>query len=58
MAEWEPERDRAFKRSAAEASEECWHEARRLLRSSTNNAVADVTNSSAPIIGDIGTKLW
>jgi DNA primase len=33
MAEGEPERDRAFRRFAAEGSEESWHEARRLLRS-------------------------
>ncbi len=34
MAEGEPERDRALRRFAAEGSEEAWHEARRLLRSS------------------------
>ncbi len=33
MAEGEPERERAFRRFAAEGSEESWHEARRLLRS-------------------------
>lgn len=33
MAEGEPERDRAFRRFAAEGSEESWQEARRLLRS-------------------------
>jgi DNA primase len=33
MAEWEPERDRAFRRFAAEGSEESWREARRMLRS-------------------------
>jgi hypothetical protein len=34
MAEGEPERDRAIRRFAAEGSEEAWHEAQRLLRSS------------------------
>jgi DNA primase len=34
MAEWEPERARAFQRLGSEASEESWQEARRLLRSS------------------------
>ena len=34
MAEGEPERDRAIRRFAAEGSEESWHEAQRLLRSS------------------------
>ncbi len=33
MAEWEPERDRALRRFAAEGSEESWREARRFLRS-------------------------
>ncbi|HEV7959417.1 MAG TPA: DNA primase [Rhizomicrobium sp.] len=34
MAEWEPERERALRRFAAEGSEEAWHEARRLIRPS------------------------
>lgn len=34
MAEWEPQRERALKRFAAEASEESWHEARRFFRPS------------------------
>jgi DNA primase len=34
MAEWEPERARAFQRLGSEASEESWQAARRLLRSS------------------------
>jgi DNA primase len=34
MAEWEPERERALRRFAAEGSEESWHEARRLIRPS------------------------
>ena len=34
MAEWEPERERALRRFAAEGSEESWHEARRLMRPS------------------------
>jgi DNA primase len=33
MAEWEPERDRAFRRFVAEGSEESLREAHRLLRS-------------------------
>jgi DNA primase len=33
MAEWEPERERALRRFAAEGSEESWREARRFLRS-------------------------
>jgi DNA primase len=33
MAEWEPERERALRRFAAEGSEESWHEASRFLRS-------------------------
>jgi DNA primase len=33
MAEWEPERARAFERVGQEASEESWQEARRFLRS-------------------------
>jgi DNA primase len=33
MAEWEPERARAFERLGQEASEESWQEARRFLRS-------------------------
>ncbi len=33
MAEWEPERARAFERLGHEASEESWQDARRLLRS-------------------------
>jgi DNA primase len=32
MAEWEPERARAFERLGSEASEESWQEARRFLR--------------------------
>ena len=34
MAEWEPERARAFERLGHEASEESWQEAKRFLRSS------------------------
>jgi len=34
MAEWEPERERALRRFAAEGSEESWAEASRFLRSS------------------------
>jgi DNA primase len=33
LAEWEPERDRAIQRFAAEKSEESWHEAQKFLRS-------------------------
>ena len=32
MAEWEPERARAFERLGSEASEEAWREAKRFLR--------------------------
>jgi hypothetical protein len=34
LAEWEPERDRALRRFAAEGSEESWAEASRFLRPS------------------------
>jgi len=34
MAEWEPERERAFRRFAADGSEESWREASRFLRPS------------------------
>jgi DNA primase len=33
LAEWEPERDRAIRRFAAEKSEESWREAQKFLRS-------------------------
>ena len=33
LAEWEPERERALRRFAAEGSEDAWREAERYLRS-------------------------
>ena len=55
MAEWEPERARAFERLGSEASEESWQEAQRFLRAPGEQR-ARTMDFLPLLVGTTGTK--